>query len=474
MDSILYQNAERTVTVIDIPTSIAEAQGTKDHPHRAELLSLPPPKVPYRGPGAKSEKAKRRVANLFDEKIDAAYRALVTEALEDINSKHTGNWFLPRKELPPVEPLQKSKKRKAWQLYLPESSTEVGETNETVSIPGTTDVALVPKLPQDFFPSLLKNAGKFVQREKRIVSDEDLEEPECPFDTLYHNPDDRLVTLSITHQRNSLQKTYSFNIPPGSTFLLSDCKHTTDFRNSIRCMSQEHDTPKRFDFILLDPPWPNSSAKNKNTYNTTRDLSEMSRLLLKMELDAYINPNGIIGVWITNRPSVRDLVLDPENGLFASWNITLCEEWVWLKTLHNGEPVLSLDHNLRKPYEVLLLGRRPENQYEWATPLNHVKRRVIAAVPDLHSRKPCVKRLVGDLLEEGYSAMEIFGRYCVAGWWTWGNEAIKYNWEEFWVGQEAEKQAGSCREAERNGGEAGVDERATIDEEPVARACDEA
>lgn len=72
-----------------------------------------------------------------------------------------------------------------------------------------------------------------------------------------------------------------------------------------------------------------------------------------------------------------------------------------------------------------------------------VKRRVIAAVPDLHSRKPCLKDLFErvfcsaqapetSLVCESYTALEVFARNLTAGWWACGNEVLKFNDRKCW------------------------------------------
>lgn len=35
-------------------------------------------------------------------------------------------------------------------------------------------------------------------------------------------------------------------------------------------------------------------------------------------------------------------------------------------------------------------------------------------------------------LPENYRACEIFGRNLTEGWFTWGDEAIKFNWDGHW------------------------------------------
>ena len=157
-------------------------------------------------------------------------------------------------------------------------------------------------------------------------------------------------------------------------------------------------------------------------------------MLVGMDLDMLMANDCLVGVWITNSAAVRGLVLD-EGGLFEEWGLTLVEEWVWLKTTSRGEPVTPPDAVWRKPYEVLLLGRRGQASNGSVSGPANVKRRVIAGVPDLHSRKPCLKALVESIFmsdKKDYRALEVFARYLVSGWWSWGNECLKFNWEGSW------------------------------------------
>lgn len=190
-----------------------------------------------------------------------------------------------------------------------------------------------------------------------------------------------------------------------------------------------------------------------------------------------MSPSCVVGVWITNKPSIRETVLDPSEGVFAAWGAELVEEWVWMKTTARGEPVSSLEGVWRRPYEVLLVGRRRKDGMSgtrggegfWEEGLGEdgddgegerkVKRRVILGVPDLHSRKPCLKGLMEEILlrdhhhhhghhhhdgRTGYRALEVFARNLVAGWWSWGDECLKFNWEGYW-------RSGDERETKRQG-----------------------
>ena len=115
----------------------------------------------------------------------------------------------------------------------------------------------------------------------------------------------------------------------------------------------------------------------------------------------------------------------------ADLGLSVVEEWIWIKVTTQGMPVLPIEGIWRKPWEMLLVGQRqPMSQTEAVT----VRRRVIAAVPDEHSRKPCLKELFETLLglPTKYEALEVFARNLSAGWHAWGNEVLLLNWEGFW------------------------------------------
>ena len=66
----------------------------------------------------------------------------------------------------------------------------------------------------------------------------------------------------------------------------------------------------------------------------------------------------------------------------------------------------------------------------------NITRRVIAAVPDVHSRKPGLRELFERMFfstSTGYSALEVFARNLTAGWWACGNEVLKFTEEGWWV-----------------------------------------
>ena len=186
-----------------------------------------------------------------------------------------------------------------------------------------------------------------------------------------------------------------------------------------------------FDLVLLDPPWPNRSARRKGSYSISWGNAEIQNLLLSIPLQDRLNEGAFVGVWITNRPAFREMLVG-EDGLFREWGISLTEEWIWVKVTENGEPICDLDSTWRKPYEVLLVARKGLDPREEVKPT----RRVMVSVPDVHSRKPNLKLLFEDVMgkKEGeYEALEIFARNLTNGWWSWGNEALKFQTQDHWV-----------------------------------------
>jgi N6-adenosine-specific RNA methylase IME4 len=454
--SILYQAADRTVTLIDIPTSIAAAQGRTDI-----LLSTPPleaPIEPKENYQSKPQKAKtNKTHDSSDGAQHAEYKDLIEQALAVIRANVSGPWCSPRKSLDsrpphgttmkiddPESDLEsrlrqwaawKGRKADAAAFDLQKMMASLGATPEHDA---TAKQNITPGWVTSYGPAREALSGT------QVAGTVFRNQPKESWTSSFHNPGAHALEMGIS-ERSSVQDTplgpeYRFTIPPRSTFFLSDSTHSDAFRAAFRDLTDEYTLPRHFDLVLLDPPWPNRSAKRKQgTYEQVGGMPYLKKMLLKMDLDSYLEHNALVGVWITNKSALREHVLGP-GGLFETWNVGLIEEWVWIKTTTKGEPMFDVDSALRKPYEVLLLGRAALNSWTCMTHGPSIRRRVIAAVPDIHSRKPCLKELLEEYLPDptDYSALEIFSRYLVSGWTSWGNEVLKYNWDYYWVEEESD------------------------------------
>jgi N6-adenosine-specific RNA methylase IME4 len=447
--SILYQNTDRTITLIDIPTSIAVAQGCTD-----TLLSTPPleaPIEPKQDYQPKSQKANAAKAHEFsDGARHAEYKTLIEQALAEIHTRVSKQWCAPRRTLSPRpqhgETMEINDPEKDLESRLRQwAAWKASKGNDTAfdlqmmmaSLGATSehDATAGQEVAHRWVTSY--RSAREATKTPQFAGTGPQKEPPEPWTSSFHNPEDFPLELNISE--NNVQETglghfdeYRFTIPPRSTFFLSDSTHSDAFRASFREVTDEYTLPRHFDLVLLDPPWPNRSAKRKGAYEQTGGMPYLKKMLLRMDLDSYLEHNALVGVWITNKEALREHVLGP-GGLFETWNVGLVEEWIWIKTTTKGEPVFDMDTLMRKPYEILLLGRAAPNSWTTMTHAATIKRRVIAAVPDIHSRKPCVKELLEPYMPDpvDYSALEVFSRYLVSGWTSWGNEVLKYNWDYY-------------------------------------------
>ncbi|KAK4543557.1 hypothetical protein LTR36_005452 [Oleoguttula mirabilis] len=442
---ILWQNKGKTVTLLDIPRSIAAAQGTLQQPCHDHVLSAAPLHAPFLSNEPKSEKARVKLRdNTMEQQLHEEYARLLEQAVQEARGAHAREWCLPRPYVQDTPRL--AKKRKLSDIIIP-STSATSSSSTNCERPGQP-----ADLPPDLLPSLAHPGGQTVNlhrmrlRQTHSSTGDSADEDMTVDPRLVANASASAASLAVSTTTQS--PIYRFRIPAQATCYLSDCSDARSFRAAIRAQAQQRDTRKAFDCILLDPPWPNRSVKRTHqtagsTYATLATLHAVRAVLLGMDVDMLMAEDCLVGVWITNRPAVRDLVLGAHGGLFACWGVELVEEWVWLKTTAHGEPVTQLDALWRKPYEVLLLGRKQRRASSRPAPpggLDEVKRRVILSVPDLHSRKPCLKALVEPLMADAddYRALEVFARHLVAGWWSWGDECIKFNWEGCWRGEDAE------------------------------------
>lgn len=412
----LYQSLSKAVTLLDIPLSISLAQGTPSHPHRDRIFSSEPPQHPYPSTEPKSEKARDNVMRAMVENAGLAFPAKVlNEALEEIRANYPGDeWCLPR------QVLEKSQER---------------EVAKDDAVLGGDERAVMAE-PEMQIPVYSRWSGAATRQSPRAlckVTVNNFENMQAIAYRLIHNPHSTSLSLS------TVSPPQSYNIPPGSTFYLAniDKRSATHFSSIAQAFYSTPTAtagPGQFDLILLDPPWNNRSAKRSGGYPTMCQHLYPMDVLVEM-LGQHIAPNGMVACWITNNPRTRTWV----TGAFETWGVELFEEWAWLKTTATSIPVADIEGVWRKPYEILLVGRQLDhsmgNDPIGRNPERPMVQRVIVAVPDIHSRKPCLKDLLESVIldSQHYRALEVFARNLTAGWCSWGNEVMKYNSKGCWA-----------------------------------------
>ena len=111
-----------------------------------------------------------------------------------------------------------------------------------------------------------------------------------------------------------------------------------------------------FDFVVMDPPWPNQSAIRCKSYEVLGG-QDLRRALLDLTLP--ITKNGLVAIWVTNDPRYKSFVL---RKLFPKWGCKYITSWFWVKMALSNQPVISFGMKHRKPFETLLIGRK-ESQF---------------------------------------------------------------------------------------------------------------
>ena len=412
--SILYQNKAKTVILLDLPLSISNAQSSaSENTWPGSILSCVPLAQPYPSTEPKSDVAKANVLErLGDVTNDQCYRNLVREGIDEIKNNYEGAWCLPRV----TTTLGSLQHKRKHSIDIKESSPGEGQLGHDEP---SLEFNYVHKSKS---PLLLSSSNErndiqdFTEVSQRVVSN-----------------------MSCKAAKLHIPSTDSwYQIPSKAAFFLSNINEDTALMWSeavLKHFSTPTATagPGQFGFILLDPPWDNRSVRRSQKYHTRRKHDPMPAIT--EVLGKHIAPNGFVACWVTNKTSSRDAIIES----FRAWGVRLVEEWIWLKVTSSEQPVYDIDGLWRKPYEILLLGRMVG--YEEASVLvedspgfESSARRLIVAVPDLHSRKPCLKELLEQTILDARECrvLEIFARNLVQGWWSWGNEALKYNWEGCW------------------------------------------
>ncbi|KAJ5874416.1 uncharacterized protein N7529_002846 [Penicillium soppii] len=471
--AILYQESNQAF-LIDIPQSITLAQGsvprrsdllaTKSSPGIEEtrkkrcLLSCAPLKEPY--PSTEPKKPATR-ANVL-ETIPISERRfhselilpLVKDALETLRAAVSNDHWCLARAVPREEGNDHS-----LQDSIPQKRRK--GTDFTPSKPISYDLISKSNEPPMILSSSSPNEFESLS-ELHVVK----------------NPSHQSAIIKVKNYDDSglAPSSYEYMVPPEASFVL--CTLPLFETEIDRSPSLNHPIPglsphQKFNLILMDPPWPNRSVRRSGHYQThhyseMEVLTEGLRNILRVHSycagDTKQDPRpaetqpesqiqhekSLAAIWFTNAEKSRKAAYQALIGA----GFRICEEWVWVKVTKDGEPISALDGIWRKPYEILVIGRKDgknfnhsdEDYDKWPPQLDDLTaiseavttRRVIAAVPDLHSRKPNLKSIFERVFfaseeTESYSALEVFARNLTAGWWAAGNEVLKFNARECWV-----------------------------------------
>lgn len=95
-----------------------------------------------------------------------------------------------------------------------------------------------------------------------------------------------------------------------------------------------------------------------------------------------------------------------------------------LQVTEMGIPVCDFSQPLGKqPYERLIFGVKKNFSRTYNNPEEN---KVIVSVPSsIHSQKPPLSDIIKSYLPENFKALELFARYLLPNWTSFGNEVLK-------------------------------------------------
>ncbi|KAM6977636.1 N(6)-adenine-specific methyltransferase METTL4 [Aplochiton taeniatus] len=254
-----------------------------------------------------------------------------------------------------------------------------------------------------------QNTVQFIDPEDNSASHLDI------FSQVTENTSDCAISMKLLGE--------VFVIPPQCAFLLSDL---TRIQPLVIY-------GKRFDLIVLDPPWENKSVKRSGRYH-----SLPSSQLKRLPVPLMASPGCLVVTWVTNRPTHLRYVREE---LYPHWGVEVLAEWFWVKVTQSGEFVFPLDSQHKKPYEVLVLGRyrgksegSPSASEMLEIPVED--HRVLISIPSLfHSHKPSLSEVLKPYTRAEAKCLELFARSLQPGWTSWGNEVIKFQHTSYFTVQ---------------------------------------
>ncbi|XP_015109133.1 methyltransferase-like protein 4 [Diachasma alloeum] len=178
---------------------------------------------------------------------------------------------------------------------------------------------------------------------------------------------------------------------------------------------------REFDFVLMDPPWWNKFVRRKKERMSEAGYKMMyNDELLKIPIGKLLASNGVIGVWCSNAQSHHSDIIEK---IFPSWGIKPIGTWYWVKVTQSGHPICNFRYeSVKQPYELIIFGVKIGND-EVKIP----DKRIVISVPSsVHSHKPPLTEVIKQFLPENPKCLEIFARYLLPHWTSYGLEVLKF------------------------------------------------
>ncbi|GLH06216.1 Uncharacterized protein GBIM_11711 [Gryllus bimaculatus] len=171
-----------------------------------------------------------------------------------------------------------------------------------------------------------------------------------------------------------------------------------------------------------NPPWWNKYIRRKKSKCTEASYQMMYNDSLKnLPIAELLSPDALVAVWCTNSDQNINALL---TEVFPDWGVKYLGTWIWLKVTNSGEPICAFaDPPKKQPYERIIFGCNSEKSRCYNVPEDE---KIIISVPSaIHSHKPPLSDVLSSYLPPEPNCLELFARYLLPNWTSWGNEVLK-------------------------------------------------
>ncbi|XP_045130146.1 DNA N6-methyl methyltransferase-like isoform X2 [Portunus trituberculatus] len=190
-----------------------------------------------------------------------------------------------------------------------------------------------------------------------------------------------------------------------------------------------HTSGKRFDLVVMDPPWHNKHVRRKKSVHGSQQGYSMMNVkdILKIPVDHLVKNGGLVAVWSTSNPSHMQGFLHS----LHTWGVEHIATWYWLKVTKAGEPIALQEgsSHSKLPYERVFIAQRGKTG---ECPEDIPDKFVFCSIPSgIHSHKPPLYQLLKRFLVPEPRCLELFARNLVPGWTSIGLEVLRLQHSHF-------------------------------------------
>jgi site-specific DNA-methyltransferase (adenine-specific) len=176
---------------------------------------------------------------------------------------------------------------------------------------------------------------------------------------------------------------------------------------------------KKFDIILVDPPWHYSLRKDDKTHRNRVKYSTMTiNQLKRLKVGSIAHDNCYLFMWVT-----KDYLKEGIE-LLEHWGFIYKNILTWVKVSKEGKIRMMTGHWGRNCSEFILVGIKGKTASFTSLGISNIPTVFLAEVDNKHSKKPDIP-LLDALCDKIPHAekIDLFSRENKSNWFCWGDDS---------------------------------------------------